>query len=129
MMAANERKQLRSFGLVVGGVFLLIALWPLLRGGNYWTWALILSLLMIAPALVAPALLKYPNALWMRIGHVLGWINTKIILTAMFFLVFTPMAAILRLLGKDPLHRGFSDATTYRIPRKSRDSSHLKHQY
>jgi hypothetical protein len=129
MSPANDKKQLRSFGLIVGGVFLAIGLWPLVRGGNYRFWAVTLAALLVMPAIVAPGLLKYPNAVWMRIGHVLGWINTKVILSAMFIAVFTPTAAILRLLGKDPLHRSFSDADSYRIPRQARDRTHLKHQF
>ena len=126
-----EASQLRSFGLIVGSVFALIALWPLvIRGHDVRLWALILSGLLVVPALILPTLLKPIYTLWMRIGSVLGWINTRIILAIGFYLVFTPMGILMRLLGKDPLHRKFSqDLTTYRVARTRRAGSHMQNQY
>jgi hypothetical protein len=54
--------------------------------------------------------------LWMKLGQVLGWINTRIILGLVFFILFAPVALLLRILGKDPLHRKLDDkASTYRV--------------
>lgn len=41
--------------------------------------------------------------LWERPLHALGWLNTRILLTVIFFLLFSPIALVRRLLGKDPL--------------------------
>ena len=41
--------------------------------------------------------------LWEKIGHVLGWINTRILLTAVFYVVLFPFAMLFRLFNKDPL--------------------------
>jgi hypothetical protein len=52
----------------------------------------------------------------MKIGHVLGWINTRIILGVVFFIIFAPVALFMRLFGKDPMHRRLdATAETYRI--------------
>jgi hypothetical protein len=52
----------------------------------------------------------------MKIGHALGWINSRIILGILFFLMFAPVALVLRLFGKDMLRQRLdASATTYRI--------------
>jgi len=41
--------------------------------------------------------------LWWKIAHVLGWINTRILLTIVFYLVLLPFAMLYQLFSKDPL--------------------------
>ncbi len=85
-------KQLRSFGLLVGGIFLVIGLWPLVfRGEPFRVWACVLACVLILPALVWPRSLGPIYRGWMAIGAVLGWINTRIILSLIFYVIFTPI--------------------------------------
>jgi hypothetical protein len=66
----------------------------------------------------------------MWIGHVLGWINTRIILGFVFYLIVTPTGAIRRWLGKDPMGQKLRpDLDSYRVTRHPRPASHLKKQY
>jgi hypothetical protein len=122
------KKQLRSFGLVTGGVFALISLWPaLFHGEKTRLWASILSTGLIVPALAWPAVLRPIYRIWMASAYYLGWINTRIILSIGFFGIFAPVGLIMRLLGKDPMLRNFdSNATTYRVMRSPRHCSHLQ---
>jgi hypothetical protein len=124
-------KSLRSFGLLVGGVFALMAVWPVLfRGQPPRTWAMIAAIGLMLPALVIPKILEPVYRAWMAIGNVLGWINSRIILGIVFFLVFTPAGWMMRLFKKDPmrlLSKGSSK--TYRIPRMPRPESHMKQQF
>ena len=131
MQTEVTRKDLRSFGLIVGGVFAVIGLWPVVRrGGDYRTWAFALSALLIGPALAFPVVLKPLHRVWMKLGEILGWINTRIILGAIFFAVVTPMGLIRRVLGKDSMgRRRKSDAESYRVPRTARAASHMTRQY
>jgi hypothetical protein len=39
----------------------------------------------------------------MRVGEVLGWINTRILLTLVFFLVVAPIGIVMRLFGRSPI--------------------------
>ena len=123
--------QLRSFGLIVGGIFTLIALWPiLLRGDDPRLWALIISGIMVVSALVVPTALGPVYRVWMRIGAALGWINTRVILGIGFYGVFTPMGIVMRIFGRDPLRRGFdATVTTYRVDRSPRPGSHMQRQF
>ncbi len=124
-------KQLRSFGLLVGGVFALIGLWPaLFRGQTPRAWALLAAGLLVLPAVVLPKTLKPIYRVWMAVGYVLGWVNSRIILGVVFYTVFTPAGVIMRLLGKDPMRRGPKpDADTYRVICHPRPGSHLKRQF
>jgi len=131
MQNAITKKQLRSFGLVVGGVFSVIGFWPLLiRHEGFRWWAVVLAGGLIMPALLFPNSLFWPYKGWMMVGQVLGWINTRIILGVVFYGVVTPIGAVRRWLGKDSMGQRFRpDLNTYRVPRKTRPASHLKRQY
>jgi hypothetical protein len=40
----------------------------------------------------------------MAFGEALGWLNTRIILTVVFFLVVTPIGVVMRLFGRSPMN-------------------------
>ena len=124
-------KQLRSFGLMVGGVFCLIGIWPLLFGGPAprW-WGLALGVLLVLPGLLFPTVLAPAYQGWMTVCRVLGWFNTRVILGVFFFLVVTPMGLIRRFLGKRSIALEFDPGlTTYRTEKSLRDSSHMVRQF
>jgi hypothetical protein len=124
-------KELRSFGLIVGGIFTLVGMWPLLiRGNPFRLWAIAFAGLAIVIALVVPRGLKPIYRVWMFIGHVLGWINTRIILTVGFYGIVMPVGLMMRAFGKDPMRRkSIGKAETYRIARTSRTGMHMKQQF
>jgi Saxitoxin biosynthesis operon protein SxtJ len=125
------RKQLRSFGFTVGGIFALIALWPVvIHSEDPRWWAVVVAGCLLAPAAVFPQSLKWAYKGWMALGHVLGWINTRIILGFIFYFVVTPIGIVRRWLGKDPMGRRLRpDLDSYRVPRTPRPPSHLRKQY
>ena len=110
---------------------MLIALWPLLiRQEPIRLWALVPGGLLILAGAVVPNVLRPIFAGWMKVGHVLGFINTRIILSIGYFLVFTPIGIIRRMMGKDSLNRKLNpDQATYRSLRQSRLGEHMKKQY
>jgi hypothetical protein len=96
----------RSFGLSVGSVLLLIAAVLFWRGrirGAEIVAALGACLVVLGYA--APAMLKWPSAVWWRLAMVLGYVNARVILTVAFVLILTPMGLIWRLIGRDPMTR------------------------
>ena len=131
MTSVPTRKQLRSFGLILAAGFLVIATWPLLRRGEpLRLWALTVSVLFGMGGLLVPGALKWPHRVWMAIGNILGWINSKIILGSLFYVMFTPVRLILLAVGHDPMNRRFDAASdTYRVTRSRRPSSHMKNQF
>jgi len=131
MKQRDETKQLRHFGLIVGGIFALIGVWPVVwRGGAPRLWALALALLLVGPALVRPRSLAYVYRVWMTAGEWLGWINARIILSLVFYGIVTPMGIVMRRFSRDPMHRRFEpEATTYRVPKALRPGEHMIRQY
>ena len=123
--------QLRSFGLIVGAGFAIVALFPLVvRSQPPRMWALILSVLLVATALVFPPALKPFHRVWMTIGEALGWVNSRIILSVVYYLVIVPIGALQRMRGHDAMKRRFEpDAVTYRILRTKRPPSDMQRQY
>lgn len=120
-MTAREevrRSSDRSFGVVFAAAFLVIALFPLVRGGEPRLWALAVAAAFLGAALIRPALLAPLNRLWFRFGLLLGRVTNPLIMGLVFFLVITPMAVIMRLRGKDPLRlRPDREAKSYWIER------------
>ena len=131
MKATRSIKELRSFGLLVGGIFAAIGLWPaLLRGDEMRLWSLFIGGLLILSALLVPRALALPHRGWMELSDILGWLNTRIILGFIFFILLTPIGIVRRFLGSDPMGSKLNPQTnTYRIPRQSRSGSHMTRQY
>ena len=125
------RKELRQFGLLVGAVFAVIGLWPLVfREEPLRVWTTGVGGLLIICGGVHPSMLAPIHKGWMWVGHILGWINTRILLGIVFYGLVTPIGIVFRLMGKDTMRQAFSESsTTYRVVRSPRPRSHMKHQF
>lgn len=93
----------RSFGLTVGIVLAAIAVLPLLRSRPLRWWAAIPAAILLVAGVLAPSLLAVPNRLWMKLAWLISKITNPIITALMFYLLFAPIAAICRWMGKDLL--------------------------
>jgi Saxitoxin biosynthesis operon protein SxtJ len=131
MSATYTRRQLRDFGLLVGGIFGVIGLWPLLwRQQSPRLWALALAVALVLPALVAPPILAPAYRAWMKLAEVLAWVNTRIVLGVVFYGVVTPIGLVMRLTGRDPMRRQLDPAgETYRVRCTPRPASHMTRQF
>ena len=120
MKEITSKKQLREFGLLIGFGFPILIGWliPSLFGHQFRTWTLWIGVPGLLIGLSAPRLLHYPYKGWMLLGHVLGLINSHIILGLVFILVLQPIAYIMRLTGYDPLRTKRKEEKTYRENRK-----------
>ena len=108
----------RVFGLVFAGMFLVIAGLPLLHGGVLRWWPVGVAAAFALVALVKPSLLAGMNRLWIKLGVLLGKVVSPIALGILFYGVFTPLGAVVRLAGKDTLRLKFDPgANSYWIPR------------
>ncbi len=118
----------RSFGIVFCIVFLIIALYPLTNLGEIKIWALIISICFFILGLIKSTLLSPLNKLWFKFGIFLGKIISPLVMGLIFFLVVTPIAILMRLLGKDLLNLKFSNNNTYWIE-KNEPRSKMKNQF
>ena len=76
---------------------------PLIGGHSFRTWTIFISIPSIILALTKPGVLLHPYRAWMKLGHILGWVNSRIILGLVFLIVLQPIAIIMRILGHDSL--------------------------
>lgn len=125
-------KDLRSFGLIMGGMISVFfgLLIPWIWDLKWPMWPFIVAAAFVLVALAAPKLLTPIYHVWMKIGQVLGFINTRIILGLVFFTIFFPFALALKLLGKDPMARKLdAKIKSYRVKSKLPDADHLRRPY
>jgi uncharacterized membrane-anchored protein YitT (DUF2179 family) len=97
----NEtKKDLRKFGITVGGVLFAIGLLLFyFEKPSAFYFAVIGGLLILFGALF-PKILKPLNRIWMSLAIILGFIMSRVILTIVFYLVLIPIALLAKLVGK-----------------------------
>ena len=118
----------RSFGIVFFIVFLLIALYPLLKDNDLRIWSLVISFIFLILGLINSKILTPLNRLWFKFGLLLAKFISPLIMGIIFFLVVTPIGIIMRLLKKDLLNLKYNKKETYWID-KSGPKSKMKNQF
>ncbi len=118
----------RSFGIVFFIVFLLIALYPLLKDNDLRIWSLVISFIFLILGLINSKILTPLNRLWFKFGLLLGKFISPLIMGIIFFIVVTPIGIIMRLLKKDLLNLKYDKKETYWID-KSGPKSKMKNQF
>jgi hypothetical protein len=130
MIENSEKKKLKYFGFIVGGIFLMICLLSFFIKQNKHPILFCLSVFLLSGAAFYPEILKKPYVFWMKIASVLGWINDKVILTLIYYFIFTPISLVRKLKGKDVLNQKWiKNCTSYRLTKNKRNSNHLKNQF
>ena len=100
-----SKRELRDFGLLVGGAFLAIAAFALWRDRLAvvtGTLGALGALLMAAGALI-PSGLAVPYRVWMQFAVLLSKVTTPIFMAVVYFVVLTPIGLVMRAFGKDSL--------------------------
>lgn len=118
----SGKKDLRTFGITMAialGVLGLLFLW---RGRSFYPYLFILSAAFLILGVVAPIILKPVQKAWMTFAIIMGWFMTRLILSILFYLVFTLMALVARLFAKRFLDLKIDRSSTsywkYREPRE-----------
>ena len=110
--------QARKTALVVAAVLSVIAAWNVYKGRT--TVVAIfggLALALLVTGLLLPALARRFHVLWMTVAAALGYVNSRVLLSVLFYLVFTPYGFVSRLFGRDPLRRRGAATESYWTPR------------
>ncbi len=120
MTRDKVREESRQFGYVGCVFFVLIAtpfFWKGRAARGYVCTGI--SVFFIVFTFVSPRLMKIVYRGWMAVVGVIGWVNRQILLSLVFFLLFTPTALVLRLIGRDYMNRKFDpSAESYWMPRE-----------
>ncbi len=118
----------RNFGIVFFVVFLIIASYPLIDGGDLRIWSLIISIVFLFLGLIKSKILSPLNKFWFKFGIYLGKIISPLVMGIIFFLVVTPIGLLMRLLNKDLLNLKFNNNSSYWIE-KTEPKSKMKNQF
>ena len=124
-----EESSPKSFGIVFSIVFLIVSLYPLTNFKGISIWALIVSIIFLLLAFLAPKILTLPNKLWFKFGILLGSIIAPIVMAFVYFATVLPIGLIMRLSGKDLLNQKLDkNSKSYWIERKEPIGS-MKNQF
>jgi hypothetical protein len=111
--------QARKTALIVAAVLALFSAFSFYR--HHQTRAVVfagLSLALLLTGLVVPPLARAFHRAWMRLAHVLGYVNSRILLFLMFYGIVTPYGLLSRLFGRDVLNRRGKKRESYWIARE-----------
>lgn len=128
----SGRRELRQFGITIGVVACLVGIWFAWREKEWYNYFFIVTGFLIFCAFVLPGILKPFQKVWMTLSLLMGWVVTRVILIALFYLLVTPIGLLARLCGKEFLHRKFDrKRPSYWIPRKTVvfDKKHYENQF
>ena len=130
MQHGGPRPTERAFGTSVGTVLAGIGLWLAIRGRTMSGGALVaIGMLLVGAGLVAPAVLRVPNRLWWSLALVLGWVNSRILLTAFYATVMTPVGVVMRALGRNPLRPPEDHTTWQAAPARRANPKHYDRMF
>ena len=111
-----SKKQLRDFGFLIGFGLPLIIGWliPSITGHAFRSWTLWISIPTLVIGVFSPRILRKPYQAWMQLGHLLGYVNSRIILGLVFIAVLQPIAFVMRAFGYDPLRAKKLNQSSYK---------------
>jgi hypothetical protein len=122
----------RKFGLVSSAIVVVLfgLAIPWLFSLNFPRWPWIFAGVLSSWALLIPSTLQPVYIVWMKFGNIMSWINTRIILGIVFYVLITPFGLIMRLFGKDPMRRKLDNSiSSYRVNSKNEARENVEHPY
>ncbi|MFQ5641391.1 MAG: SxtJ family membrane protein [bacterium] len=119
VLSNAHKTELRKFGLTLGVFFSIVAGVLLWKESDTYRVLAVISGVFMAAGFLLPIALKPVYVVWMSFAVAMGFIMTRLILTLLYSLVFTPAGLVMRLLGKDPLSEAIeSERESYWLPRE-----------
>ncbi len=122
----------RKFGLTVGAVLAGLGGVLLLRHRVVQSVVLLgAGAILLLLGAAAPTLLARPRQGWMAFGRALGRVNSTVFLFLTFYLVLTPLGAVMRLCGRDELvrRRRVPGSMWSPYPERHRDVKHFEKMF
>ena len=117
----------RSFGLLFFIVFIVVGLWPVIKGEAANIYLILISLFFLILGLINSKILSPFNKAWIKFGEILGSVIAPIIMALVFFVFLTPISFLVRVFGKDLLGIKFNKKkTSYWINRNKKLGSMTK---
>ena len=95
-----EKSDLRKFGITVGIILLIISGFLFWKEKESFQIFLAIGIILFLTSISIPIFLKPVYWIWMIFATILGWIMTRVILSLLFYIIFTPIGLTLRFFGK-----------------------------
>ena len=128
-MGVQSRKKLRDSGLLFSLMLVIVfTLIPYLFHGKILIYPLSIALIISILSIISPYKLSKPLGYWLKLGSILGELNSTVILWLFFYFVIVP-SSLARYLIKFLLQRKKNPSKSYYINKSSNDASSLKDQY
>jgi hypothetical protein len=99
----TSKENNRAFGLLFFIFFILIGLWPLIKGGQPKIIFLFISAVFLFLAIMNSKFLSPLNKFWIKFGELLGRFIAPIVMAIIYFIILTPLSIFIRACGKDLL--------------------------
>jgi len=120
----------RNFGLLFALIFLICSIYFFsINKYVYVTIFTVFTFVFSILAIFSPKSLASLNKAWFLLGILLGRVVSPLVLSAIFFLIISPVAIISRILGRDILLLRRRSIRTYWIERQPLDSDSFKNQF
>ena len=107
------KKELKSFGLTIGIIILVVAGYLFYNNNQSYQSALYITFFFIVSGLIMPVLLKPLYLIWMTFAILLGWVMTRIILSILFYSIITLIGSLAKIFGKDFLNLRVNNHNSY----------------
>jgi hypothetical protein len=128
--ARLSRAELRKFGLLVGGVFVALAVILRWRGGELGpAVAGTLGVLLVLGGAFVPGHLAPAYRAWMQLAILLSKVTTPVFLGVVYFVVITPVGLARRLFGRNPLAHVSADGGFWKFRGPGERRSSLERQF
>lgn len=114
MVLEASRKNLRVTWIGFGSIFALLGTISFFKDGGAWRILYPLAGAFLVASLTLPRFLLPLFRLWARFAGIMAFLNTRLLLSIVYYGLITPIGVGLRLLGRDPLdERWDPDRKTY----------------
>jgi len=126
----DEIKRIHSFGYILVVIAAVVTVYI----GSFNIKELIIGSLIVCVLIICihffPQFLKPFYNMWIRLGLVLGWVNTRLILSTVYFLMIMPTGVIIKMFGNDLLGKVFDKSTTsYKVNSSTIDNNSFERPY
>ena len=128
----SNKKDLKSFGLTIGIVFLIITGILFYVEKNLSSIFIYLAVLFIFSGIIFPIILKPLYFIWMVFAVILGWIMTRVILSITYYFIITPITTLSKIFGKDFLDlkkQAINDSYWNARPKNNNDIKNYEKQF
>ncbi len=125
----TDKKEIRKFGFLVGGVLVAISIFFLWKGLSYFQLLLVIGVSLILLGFFIPKILKPLYIIWMTFATILGWIMTRVILTILFYLIVTPIGLVARMFGTKFLDLSWHNNVSSHWNKRDKSISDIEKQF